>query len=150
MYFAVAPSTVFQSKAVYHTTLRDQYLRPVELAQYHGSQMDRLTAAHKKLNKKLHGVKALPYTYESLRQDAFLRHVHEVIDRRLVYSMCLTDIDRTQGLDTLSHALQNPAWEGHAGGELDCDAMEADGMEIEPGVGLKSSIKCFEVSLHFG
>ena len=60
-------------------------------------------------------------TRESVERSAFLRHIHEVVDRKHVYSMALRDVDRDSlaPLADVLHAVPSAA------GQYMCD-MEAD------------------------
>ncbi len=118
-----------RAKAIYHTSLPDQFLRPAEATQTHASHAALADKAFTKFQKQLLDAQTVVYDEASVRHEAFIRHVHEVVDRTKVYSLSLSDVDRVQALDTLDHALHLPR---PTGVECEMGEMEVDTFGDEP------------------
>jgi hypothetical protein len=92
-------------EALYHTTLPDQYHCPIEVARLHAEHTDEADKSRKRFAKQLFAIDNVVVNADSVQREAFLRHIHATVDRKSVYSIALTDVDRS-GLAPLVDVIQ--------------------------------------------
>ena len=95
-------------EVLYHTSLPDQYLNPEEAIRANQELSKIADKKQKRIKEQLRPLQDLSVNATTVRQQACLRHLHSRVDRSLVYSIVLSDHDRSGGLVPLHRALQPP------------------------------------------